>query len=268
MPSPVDVVIPYSPAHTPEELLDRALTTVEWQTVEANPIVVTDDEQRGAAWARNEGLRRSRNRYVALLDADDFWVPNKLERQVDRLEESGAGLCLCRRYHFYSDVNTPKRDSTEEFIRDIVFGDLYGFTSTMIFDSEQVSATFNEALYRRDEHLFAVEAAAQADVCFVEELLSFLDKGAGGLSSAEDLDRKMEAHREFFELAVETCPFLKADRERYFWQMTHRTGISQYEEGNYVDAVTYLREALGYQWRGKTIGALALCLFNAIISVR
>ncbi|MFN0120049.1 MAG: glycosyltransferase family 2 protein [Blastocatellia bacterium] len=43
-------------------------------------------ENRGPAGARNTGLRFARGRYVALLDNDDLWAPDYLEKMVDRLE--------------------------------------------------------------------------------------------------------------------------------------------------------------------------------------
>ena len=41
---------------------------------------------RGPGLTRNLGLRHARGKYVAFLDVDDFWLPEKLERQVEHLE--------------------------------------------------------------------------------------------------------------------------------------------------------------------------------------
>lgn len=41
---------------------------------------------RGMSASRNLGVRNSRGRYIALLDADDVWLPEKLEQQVSVLE--------------------------------------------------------------------------------------------------------------------------------------------------------------------------------------
>ncbi|MEB8386333.1 glycosyltransferase family 2 protein [Rhodobacteraceae bacterium KMM 6894] len=46
----------------------------------------------GAAAARNMGLAHSRGRYIALLDADDSWHPDKLTRQLAFMAATGAKL--------------------------------------------------------------------------------------------------------------------------------------------------------------------------------
>ena len=48
----------------------------------------------GVSSARNYGIEESRGKYVALLDADDFWMPEKLAKQIAVLEaDENIGLC-------------------------------------------------------------------------------------------------------------------------------------------------------------------------------
>jgi len=50
-------------------------------------------ENRGACAARNRGIQEAQGHWVAFLDDDDQWVPDKLSRQVEAIGD--AELCLC-----------------------------------------------------------------------------------------------------------------------------------------------------------------------------
>ena len=69
---------------------DRS-TTLAREYAEKHPGVVRYLEHhmhcnRGLPASRNVGIKHARGEYVALLDADDLWMPNKLERQVAILD--------------------------------------------------------------------------------------------------------------------------------------------------------------------------------------
>lgn len=54
-------------------------------------IRIIDQKNQGQTIARNQGIRNARGKYIAFLDSDDLWVPDKLERQIPLFNE-GVGL--------------------------------------------------------------------------------------------------------------------------------------------------------------------------------
>jgi glycosyltransferase involved in cell wall biosynthesis len=103
----VSVVIPaYNRAH----LLERCLDSVLGQTLAADEIIVVDDgstdntvstlksrhqeikliqqDNLGVSAARNTGISAARHDWIALLDSDDVWHENKLERQITALNNA------------------------------------------------------------------------------------------------------------------------------------------------------------------------------------
>jgi glycosyltransferase involved in cell wall biosynthesis len=52
--------------------------------------VVRHDRTRGVAHARNSGIAAARGEWIALLDDDDLWAPDKLRTQVDAASATGA----------------------------------------------------------------------------------------------------------------------------------------------------------------------------------
>lgn len=110
----VSVIVP---AYNAESCIGQALDSALSQTYDQIEVLVVDDgsrdrtadvarafaerdprvrvfrqENAGVAMARNLAIEHARGVYVAPLDADDRWHPEKLEREVARLEAGGPGM--------------------------------------------------------------------------------------------------------------------------------------------------------------------------------
>ncbi len=116
IPATVSVIIP---AYQASKTIGRALKSVATQTVLPNEVIVIDDgsdddtfeaakkmagamngidfkilhqEHKGAGTARNKGLNEATSTYVAFLDADDEWLPEKLERSLKEIIRTNSVL--------------------------------------------------------------------------------------------------------------------------------------------------------------------------------
>ncbi len=179
----VSVLIPaYRAAHT----IGRALDSVLNQTKPSFEIVIVDDgspddlapalapygdrvrllrkTNGGAASARNFGIDHCNGEYIAFLDADDYWEPHKLERQLQVFQRwPEVGLVSSR---FYEQTpGQPRRPSAASLPP--VFDRMVKATGAEIFTAARYIAV-PAAMVRRDRL-----GAHRFDV---------------GLKTAEDLD--------------------------------------------------------------------------------
>ena len=59
-----------------------------------NRIRIIYQKNQGLSSARNAGIHHANGRYIAFLDADDYWLPQKLERQVQLMKDRPEiGFC-------------------------------------------------------------------------------------------------------------------------------------------------------------------------------
>jgi teichuronic acid biosynthesis glycosyltransferase TuaG len=107
----ISVIMPY---RQKREYVHRAITSVLEQTYKNfELIIIFDDEKKddlnfiklviknnkkikiiinkkniGAGAARNKGIKIARGKYIAFIDSDDFWKPNKLKKQIEFIEKN------------------------------------------------------------------------------------------------------------------------------------------------------------------------------------
>jgi glycosyltransferase involved in cell wall biosynthesis len=112
--APVSVVIP---AYNSEEFIGEAISSALAQTLPIAEIIVVDDgssdqtskvaaglgasvirqKHGGISVARNTGIRAAKQEWIAFLDADDIWEPEKTEYQwaaIRRYPDAGLVTCL------------------------------------------------------------------------------------------------------------------------------------------------------------------------------
>lgn len=72
------------------------------QTDERVKLIVSDDKL-GASKARNLAIKNARGKYVAFLDADDWWAIDKLEMQLKEIRAADAKFC-CSSYSIVDET--------------------------------------------------------------------------------------------------------------------------------------------------------------------
>lgn len=137
-------------------------------------------ESRGGNYARNLGIKASKGEYIAFLDDDDYWLPDKILKQVNLIEQEQSVMVYCGRRN---EILTPK---------DIIYEDklpsknLYGDMSKKILTRTCTTTTnmlvrkdtllsigmFDEELRFWQEYELCIRLAQEGPFHFVNEPLS------------------------------------------------------------------------------------------------
>lgn len=103
--------------------------------------LIIQEQNQGAALARNRGVKEARGRYIAYLDADDLWNREKLEKELAYMEKQDAAFVFTG-YEFGDEkavptgkiVRVPEKLVYREALKNTTI-----FTSTVLFDTEKIN---------------------------------------------------------------------------------------------------------------------------------
>ncbi len=110
------------------------------RTQDARVCPVKQPCNMGAARARNRGVQEATGRYIAYLDADDLWHPDKLAHQLDYMDRTQAAFSFTG-YEFADEnakglgkvVHVPACMEYEDALKNTTI-----FTTTVMFDTEKI----------------------------------------------------------------------------------------------------------------------------------
>ncbi len=174
------------------------------------------------AVARNEGSRAARGEYLAFLDSDDYWLPNKLDKQVAFMEGNPVcGLC-----HTYCQIEEPdgrhlyirrEKDMPQsgDLYRDMLRGNFITTSSVMVrkhlFDAV---GGFHESpdFQIGEDKLFFLNIMRLGPVGFLPEVLAVYRKHPNNICHSSDQVKKDMAGLFFYERFMEIPDYFR-DRD-------------------------------------------------------
>ena len=211
------------PVYNMEKFISFAIDSVLGQTVTDFELIIIDDgstdssqkiiaeytekipahsckikysyqENRGLACARNAGIKMSSGKYIALLDPDDIWLPTRLEKGIEILDNnSNVGLVHANiivinelNEEIYSHSKKPK------FLSGRIYKNLllrYGHIAcpTVLFrrtclDEVGMFDEYLTYLGCEDRDLW-LRIALRYEIFYINEVLAFYRKVDGSMSS-------------------------------------------------------------------------------------
>lgn len=141
-----------------------------------------NDCNRGAAYSRNFALRQARGRWIAFLDSDDLWLPDKLEKQIRFMEENG---------YAFSYTNYAEMDEAGKLLPVLWTGPekidrfrmhLFNFMGclTVMYDRDAIGLLQIADLKKRNDYALWIQASEKATAFLLPETLAVYRVRSGG----------------------------------------------------------------------------------------
>ena len=146
-----------------------------------------NEKNSGAAISRNYALREAKGRWMAFLDSDDMWMPEKLEHQIAFMEKNDYHFSCTKRVLCQEDGTlmnvyaTSPAHVTPFMMRNYCWIASY----TVMYDKDVVGLIQIADLKKRNDYAMWLWVIEKCDCYYLDEVLAIHRKRPGSISNAK-----------------------------------------------------------------------------------
>ena len=170
-----------------------------------------NDKNSGAAISRNYAMREAKGKWIAFLDSDDIWVPEKLEKQLKFMNDNGI---------FFSYTNYEKIDESsaplgiyvsgpDKITRKKIYRYDYVGHLTMMYSAEHFGLIQIKDIKKNNDYAIELKLFGKPDaVCRLlnENLAKYRIRKKS--ISHDKLSKKLRSHYDLFRICDERSPLV------------------------------------------------------------
>lgn len=177
-------------------------------------------QNSGAAITRNNALRRAKGRWIAFLDSDDLWLPEKLEHQLKFMVENNYAFT----YHEYSEMSEQGQELSVYVsgIKKVTKFDMFaccwpGCLSVM-YDAEKIGLIQINDIKKNNDTAMWLKVVRKAPCYLLKENLARYRRRQVSITP-KPLHKRIWAHYPLFHVAEEMNPTMAT-----FWTIMNVFG--------------------------------------------
>lgn len=138
-----------------------------------------NEKNSGAAISRNKALREAKGQWIAYLDSDDLWMPEKLEKQIKFMEENGYVFS----YTNYEEIDVDgyktgvKVTGPKKITKTGMFNYCWPGCLTVMYDANKIGLIQIEDIKKNNDYAMWLKVCRKADCYLLDEILGQYRKG-------------------------------------------------------------------------------------------
>ena len=225
-----DMVSIVVPVYNAERFLPETIGLVQKQTYRDWELILVDDcssdntdkvvasfkdnrikyfhneKNSGAALTRNKALREAQGEWIAFLDSDDLWMPEKLEHQIEFMKKNGYSLSFTE-YEKVDEkskplniyVSGPKKVNKHKMYNYDYIGQL-----TMMYSAKEFGLIQIKDIKKNNDYAIRLQLYKKPETCayLLEENLAKYRVRKVSISH-DKFRRKFKSHYDLFHLCDE-----------------------------------------------------------------
>lgn len=146
---------------------------------------IKNKKNSGAAVSRNRALREAKGKWIAFLDSDDLWLPEKLEKQIAFMEKND--------YHFsytnyieideFSIPNGRVITGPKKVTRHGMYNYCWMGCLTVMYDAETIGLIQIADIKKNNDYAMWLKVCKESDCYLLDETLAKYRKRGGSISN-------------------------------------------------------------------------------------
>ena len=165
---------------------ERSVSVVEGSNSEERIRYLKNDRNRGAAYSRNRALREAKGKWIAFLDSDDLWVPEKLEKQIAFMTKNGYAFSYTR----YEEIDENGKSTgtivggPKHITKTGMFNYCWPGCLTVMYNREVVGDIQIAEIQKNNDYAMWLKIVRKADCYLLAENLASYRKRTGSITHA------------------------------------------------------------------------------------
>lgn len=166
-----------------------------------------NEKNSGAAVSRNRALREARGRWIAFLDSDDLWFPEKLEKQISFMEKNGYGFSCTGRTQIDEEGKSTGKIITSPHHVGKIGMYMYcwpGCLGTM-YDAKKVGLVQIADLKKNNDYAIWLKVIKKTDFYAFDDILAKYRVRKNSIAH-DDLKKLIKSHYDLFRIGEQMNP--------------------------------------------------------------
>ena len=145
-----------------------------------------NDRNHGAAYSRNRALCEAKGKWIAFLDSDDLWAPEKLEKQISFMTKNGYAFSYTR-YEEMDENGKPTGTivgGPKHISKTGMFNYCWPGCLTVMYDRDVVGDIQIAEIQKNNDYAMWLKICRKADCFLLDENLARYRKRTGSITHA------------------------------------------------------------------------------------